>query len=96
MLELVDAAYWHVSKELAYRHGLEAGDGGCGQLTTRLSIGRFLYAHLYVRRKNKGPAFLRALVLYGAGTRSRTRDLLIMVLRKSSTRREAQLRQGKH
>jgi hypothetical protein len=36
-----------------------------------------LYAQLYVSRKNKGPAFLRALVLFGAGTRSRTRDLLI-------------------
>ena len=36
-----------------------------------------MYVHLYVGRKNKGPAFLRALVLYGAGTRSRTRDLLI-------------------
>ncbi len=31
----------------------------------------------YVQRKNKGPASLQALVLYGAGTRNRTRDLLI-------------------
>ena len=30
-----------------------------------------------IQQKNKRPAFLRALVLYGAGTRSRTRDLLI-------------------
>jgi hypothetical protein len=31
----------------------------------------------YVLRINKRLAFLRAFVLYGAGTRSRTRDLLI-------------------
>jgi hypothetical protein len=35
------------------------------------------YLLCYARKKNKGLAFLRALVLYGAGTRSRTRDLLI-------------------
>ena len=35
------------------------------------------YVRWYVERKNKRPALLRALVLYGAGTRSRTRDLLI-------------------
>jgi hypothetical protein len=37
----------------------------------------FLRPLLRITRKNKRPAFLRALVLYGAGTRSRTRDLLI-------------------
>ncbi|RMS05260.1 hypothetical protein ALP75_201764 [Pseudomonas syringae pv. actinidiae] len=31
----------------------------------------------YVRDKKQGPASLQALDLYGAGTRSRTRDLLI-------------------
>ena len=36
-----------------------------------------MYVQLYVSAKNEGPAFLRALVLSGAGTRSRTRDLLI-------------------
>lgn len=34
----------------------------------------FLYVQLYAARKNEGPAFLRALVLSGAGTRSGTRD----------------------
>ena len=36
-----------------------------------------MYVYLYVWQKNKGPASLQALVLNGAGTRSRTRDLLI-------------------
>ncbi len=36
-----------------------------------------MYVYLYVLQKNKGPASLQALVLNGAGTRSRTRDLLI-------------------
>ena len=36
-----------------------------------------MYVGLYVPRKNEGPASLQALVLYGAGTRNRTRDLLI-------------------
>ena len=35
------------------------------------------FAQFRVHKKNKRPAFLRAFVLYGAGTRSRTRDLLI-------------------
>lgn len=35
------------------------------------------YMSCYARDKNKRPTFLRAFVLYGAGTRSRTRDLLI-------------------
>ena len=35
------------------------------------------YAHCYVPRTNKRPASLQAFVLNGAGTRSRTRDLLI-------------------
>ena len=38
---------------------------------------RACYVRCYVRDKNKGPASLQALVLYGAGTRNRTRDLLI-------------------
>ncbi len=35
------------------------------------------YVRCYVRDKKQGPASLQALDLYGAGTRSRTRDLLI-------------------
>ncbi len=35
------------------------------------------YVACYVYRKKQGPASLQALDLYGAGTRSRTRDLLI-------------------
>jgi hypothetical protein len=35
------------------------------------------YVACYVRDKKQGPASLQALDLYGAGTRSRTRDLLI-------------------
>jgi hypothetical protein len=50
---------------------------GCGRRSPGDGLPVFLYAHLYVCRKNKRPTFLRALVLYGAGTRSRTRDLLI-------------------
>ena len=36
-----------------------------------------VWTGFYTARKRQGPAFLRGLVLYGAGTRSRTRDLLI-------------------
>ncbi|CAI8837102.1 hypothetical protein EMIT0P260_20393 [Pseudomonas sp. IT-P260] len=35
------------------------------------------YVACYVIPIKKGPALLQALVLYGAGTRNRTRDLLI-------------------
>ena len=32
---------------------------------------------MFVKQTNKSPALLRGLVLYGAGTKNRTRDLLI-------------------
>ncbi|RMM01859.1 hypothetical protein APX70_04277 [Pseudomonas syringae pv. maculicola] len=40
-------------------------------------FGTAYYVRCYVRDKKRGPASLQALDLYGAGTRSRTRDLLI-------------------
>ena len=53
----------------------DASEGARAPLNPALA--HACYVACYVRDKKQGPASLHALDVYGAGTRSRTRDLLI-------------------